>query len=47
LGVDDFVKKTSLFHISRLELESLAWVVKELAGVEGMEGHALSIDKRL
>ncbi len=47
LGVDDFVKKTSLFYISRPELESLAWVVKELAHAEGMEGHAFSIDKRL
>jgi histidinol dehydrogenase len=47
LGVDDFVKKTSLVYLSDKELRSLAPAAMELAHVEGMEGHALSINKRL
>jgi histidinol dehydrogenase len=47
LGVDDFVKRTSLFCLSELELKNLTPAAMELAKVEGMEGHALSIDRRL
>ncbi len=47
LGVDDFVKRTSLLQFGPGELRALAPVVTVLAGAEGFQAHAEAINIRL
>jgi histidinol dehydrogenase len=47
LNVDTFVKKTSLIHYTREALERAAPTLEHFAGVEGFEGHAEAVRKRL
>lgn len=47
LGTYDFVKRSSLLSFSRETFQSLADDVLTLAGVEGLEAHAKSVQARL
>ncbi|HID56642.1 TPA: histidinol dehydrogenase [Candidatus Poribacteria bacterium] len=47
LGVDDFLKKTSLIQFTESALKKLAPAVIKLAEVEGLDGHAKSVRLRL
>jgi len=47
LTVDDFVKVSSLFAVSRQGLRELGPVAVELALSEGLDAHAVSIQRRL
>ena len=47
LGVDDFVKKSSIISFSRLGLERLGREIVHLAGLEGLEAHGRSVAVRL
>jgi histidinol dehydrogenase len=47
LGVDDFVKKSSIISFSRPGLERLGREIVHLAGLEGLEAHGRSVSVRL
>jgi histidinol dehydrogenase len=47
LGVDDFVKKSSLVSFSRQGLERLGRDIIHIAELEGLEAHARSVAIRL
>lgn len=47
LGVDDFVKKSSIISFSRAGLERLGPSIVHLAGLEGLEAHGRSVSIRL
>jgi histidinol dehydrogenase len=47
LGVDDFVKKSSIISFSRAGLERLGKSIVHLAGLEGLEAHGRSVAIRL
>lgn len=47
LGVDNFIKKTSLLHYSKEALEKEAEDVVTLADIEGLDAHAESIKVRV
>jgi histidinol dehydrogenase len=47
LGVDDFVKKSSLISLSRSGLERLGAAIVHLAELEGLEAHGRSVAIRL
>ena len=47
LGVDDFVKKSSIISFSRAGLERLGPSIVQLAGLEGLEAHGRSVSIRL
>jgi histidinol dehydrogenase len=47
LGVDDFVKKSSLICLSRPGLERLGGAIVHLAELEGLEAHGRSVAIRL
>jgi histidinol dehydrogenase len=47
LGVDDFVKKSSLVSFSRQGLERLGHDIIQIAELEGLEAHARSVAIRL
>jgi len=47
LSVDDFLKKIPFQNVSKEELRKLSKTVVTMARVEGLEAHALSIDRRL
>lgn len=46
LGVYDFMKKTSIIHYSKEALETVSDDIITLANAEGLQAHALSIEKR-
>jgi histidinol dehydrogenase len=47
LSVDDFIKKPTYQYLSREGLAAVAPTVMELAGNEGLDLHALSVQQRL
>nr|WP_330220585.1 histidinol dehydrogenase [Syntrophotalea acetylenica] len=47
LGVDDFVKKSSIISFSRAGLRRLGPAIVHLAGLEGLEAHGRSVSIRL
>jgi histidinol dehydrogenase len=47
LGVDDFVKRTSVVSFSKPALERLAPEVLHLARLEGLEAHARAVEERI
>lgn len=47
LSVDDFVKKTSLIHYASSAFQKEAADVLQLAGIEGLDAHANSVNVRL
>lgn len=47
LGVDDFVKKSSLISFSREGLQRLGPDIERIAGLEGLQAHARSVGIRL
>jgi len=47
LGVDDFIKKSSLLSFGREQLRELSAPLLELAGIEGLSAHANSVKIRL
>jgi histidinol dehydrogenase len=47
LSVDDFLKKTSVISYTKAALEKVAPAVVKLARVEGLEGHAAAVRRRL
>ncbi|MBE0598626.1 MAG: histidinol dehydrogenase [Desulfuromonadales bacterium] len=47
LGVDDFVKKSSLISFSRAGLQRLGPDIERIAGLEGLQAHARSVGIRL
>jgi histidinol dehydrogenase len=47
LGVDDFLKRTSIVRFEPPKLRELGADVMRLAALEGLGGHALSVDLRL
>ena len=47
LNVDHFTKKTSVQVLTRDGLDSLADLVRSLAQIEGLPGHAASVLRRL
>jgi histidinol dehydrogenase len=47
LGVDDFLKRTSVTRFEPPKLRELGADVVRLAALEGLTGHAISIDLRL
>jgi histidinol dehydrogenase len=47
LSVDHFIKKTSLIHYSREAFCQQAWAIRQLADIEGLGGHARSVEVRL
>jgi histidinol dehydrogenase len=47
LGVDDFVKKSSIISFSRAGLRRLGPAIGHLAGLEGLEAHGRSVSIRL
>ncbi|MEZ4601522.1 MAG: histidinol dehydrogenase [Syntrophotaleaceae bacterium] len=47
LGVEDFVKKSSIISMSRAGLERLGDAVVHLAGLEGLDAHGRSVSIRL
>lgn len=47
LGVDDFIKKTSVIGFSSEAIASLGGDIKRFAEIEGLEAHAESVEKRL
>ncbi|MBI5903024.1 MAG: histidinol dehydrogenase [Deltaproteobacteria bacterium] len=47
LGVDDFIKKTSVIGFSAEAIASLGGDIKRFAEIEGLDAHAESVKKRL
>ncbi len=47
LGVDDFVKKSSIVSFSREGLARLGETIVHIAGLEGLEAHGRSVSIRL
>jgi histidinol dehydrogenase len=47
LGAYDFIKRTSIIQATPAALENLGPVVAQLARMEGFEGHARAIERRL
>jgi histidinol dehydrogenase len=47
LGVEDFVKKSSIVSLSRAGLERIGGAVVHLAGLEGLDAHGRSVSIRL
>lgn len=47
LGVDQFMRSMTVQELSREGLESLGQTVVTLAGLEGLDGHAASVTRRL
>ena len=47
LGVDDFIKKSSIISFSRDALNKIGDHIIRIAGMEGLEAHALSVKKRM
>jgi histidinol dehydrogenase len=47
LGVEDFLKRTSVLRFEPAKLRDLGADVIRLAGIEGLEGHGRSVDLRL
>ena len=47
LGVDDFVKKSSLLAFDKSSLARLSSSIYEIAGIEGLSAHARSVEIRL
>jgi len=47
LGVEDFVKRSSVVSFSKLAMEKLAAEVVHLARLEGLEAHARAVELRL
>jgi histidinol dehydrogenase len=47
LGVEDFVKKSSIVSLSRAGLERIGDAVIHLAGLEGLDAHGRSVSIRL
>lgn len=47
LGVDDFIKRSSVLFYNEAGLKKVAEAVRIIAGVEGLEAHAKSLEKRL
>ena len=47
LGVDDFLKRTSITRFEPPKLRELGTDVIRLAALEGLTGHAVSVDLRL
>ena len=47
LGVEDFLKRTSVLRFEPAKLRDLGSDVIRLAGIEGLEGHGRSVDLRL
>jgi histidinol dehydrogenase len=47
LGIDDFVKITSVFSFGRAELEQIGPPAIDLAHAEGLHAHARAIEVRL
>jgi histidinol dehydrogenase len=47
LGVDDFVKKSSIISFSRKGLNRLGNKIVHIAELEGLEAHARSVSIRL
>lgn len=47
LGVDDFIKKTSIISFSKKAFEALGENVANFAHAEGLDAHALSVEERL
>ncbi|MDH7499366.1 MAG: histidinol dehydrogenase [candidate division NC10 bacterium] len=46
LGVEDFLKRSSVIALSRERLAELGGVAVELARLEGLEGHARAVERR-
>ncbi|MDY7034360.1 MAG: histidinol dehydrogenase [Thermodesulfobacteriota bacterium] len=47
LGVDDFIKKSSIISFSRNALSGIGPHIIRIAELEGLEAHALSVKKRM
>lgn len=47
LGVDDFIKRTSIISFPEDSIGALGRDIKRFAGIEGLEAHAKSVEKRL
>ncbi len=47
LGVDDFLKRSSILSFTGGSLAKYAGPVQELAGMEGLEAHGLAVKRRL
>lgn len=47
LGVDDFLKRSSILSFTQKSLENYAIPVQQLAGMEGLEAHGLAVKRRL
>lgn len=47
LGVENFIKKSSIISLNKKGFNALAKACMDLAGVEGLEAHNLSVKKRL
>ena len=47
LGVDDFLKRSSILSFTESALKKYAHPVQELAGMEGLEAHGLAVKRRV
>ena len=47
LGVDQFMRQMTVQELSREGLENLGDAVVSLAGLEGLDGHAAAVTRRL
>jgi len=47
LGVDDFLKRSSILSFTESALKKYAHPVQELAGLEGLEAHGLAVKRRV
>ncbi len=47
LGVDDFLKRSSILSFTKSSLAKYAIPVQELAGMEGLEAHGLAVKRRM
>jgi histidinol dehydrogenase len=47
LGVDDFLKRSSILSFTESSLAKYATPVQELAGMEGLEAHGLAVKRRI
>lgn len=47
LGVNDFIKRTSILNFSPASIDKLGRSIKRFADIEGLEAHGLSVEARL
>ena len=47
LGVDDFLKRSSILSFTESSLAKYAIPVQELAGMEGLEAHGMAVKRRI